>query len=799
MLADQYTIVGVLGRPGGFGITYLAEDIRLESLVAIKEFLPRELATRAPDSTAVVTHSGDGDGGFRHGLEQFLREARTLAKIHHPSVVRVRQFFEANGTAYLVMDYLEGQTMSDLLKQEGGRLPPAQAVEIINRVLDGLRAAHALNIYHRDVKPSNIYITSYGLPVLLDFGAARQATGATSSKMTAVLTPGVAPLEQYGHRGQGPWTDVYAAAAVLYYAITGVDPVTATDRVGEEVDPMVAPADIDPDIGEPLSDAIMKGLAMAARNRPQTAVEFQRLLTAAIAATKSRADDAHPIVPEPKVQPVPKPGTIPYIPALADTLGPTDIASPEPLRPAASGSSPVIPIVPSLADTLGPADIPRIGLPSAPPPAPAKPHISVPSLADTVAEFRAPVRPSATPSASAPAVGQAARGPAEPPRQPDVDVAPSLGSGSTRPQSDPFGLTISDAFKTPIEKEVTLQRIVESDLPAVPDVDEADETPAARRSRGLPADLSADRESVGVIDVDAPVDDDAPVYMPAAEGAAADAPSMGSAGGGGSGLWSRVSDTLEKRIGLAAVALLVLVGTGRYLTAPRGAQPAVATADTTAKESTGETARTVDTAAISSASLDSIARVQDSTARADSIAKVAAEAKARDSVRLANAQKAAAARAARDSAARVRASASQDSARPNEATVSPQAAATALATAAEEHLRATVDDFVSVLRSRDERAITAALDDSERSAEGRAALLKFLRDRRPNVASVTPAEVAITGDIAHQLFTVKFTWREGRIRRSDHSDYAVFRATAQHAYNKWTSSKPELTRPPESK
>jgi hypothetical protein len=104
-----------------------------------------------------------------------------------------------------------------------------------------------------------------------------------------------------------------------------------------------------------------------------------------------------------------------------------------------------------------------------------------------------------------------------------------------------------------------------------------------------------------------------------------------------------------------------------------------------------------------------------------------------------------------------------------------------------------------VLHSRNEGAITAALDDSERSAEARASFLKFLRDRRPGVVSVTPAEVSITGDIAHQLFTVKFTWREGRIRRSDHSDYAVFRATAHHSYGKWTSSKPELTRPPESK
>jgi serine/threonine protein kinase len=289
LLSDQYTVVGVLGRPGGFGITYLAEDIRLDTLVAIKEFLPRELATRAPDRSTIITHSGDHDSSFHRGLEQFLREARTLAKIHHPSVVRVRQFFEANGTAYLVMDYLEGQTLSELVKQEGGRLPAALAVDIIVRVLDGLRAAHALNIYHRDVKPSNIYITAAGLPVLLDFGAARQATGTSGASMTAVLTPGFAPLEQYGHRGQGPWTDVYAASAVLYQLLTGVDPVPATDRVGDETDPMVAPGDIDPDIGQALSDAVMKGLAMAPRGRPQTAHDFQELLRSSLAEQQRAA------------------------------------------------------------------------------------------------------------------------------------------------------------------------------------------------------------------------------------------------------------------------------------------------------------------------------------------------------------------------------------------------------------------------------------------------------------------------------------------------------------------------------
>ena len=296
LLVDQYTIVGVLGRPGGFGITYLAEDLRLDTLVAIKEFLPRELVTRAPDHSTIISHSGDYDTSFHRGLEQFLREARTLAKIHHPSVVRVRQFFEANGTAYLVMDYLEGQTLSDLVREAGGRLPAARSVEITMRVLDGLRAAHALNIYHRDVKPANIYITSSGLPVLLDFGAARQATGTSGASMTAVLTPGFAPLEQYGHRGQGPWTDIYATSAVLYHILTGVDPVPATDRVGEEIDPMVSPADIDPAIGQALSDVVMKGLSMAPRSRPQTAPEFQELLREAL-AEHQRATTAPPILP----------------------------------------------------------------------------------------------------------------------------------------------------------------------------------------------------------------------------------------------------------------------------------------------------------------------------------------------------------------------------------------------------------------------------------------------------------------------------------------------------------------------
>ncbi len=790
MLADQYTIVGVLGRPGGFGITYLAEDIRLESLVAIKEFLPRELATRAPDSTAVVTHSGtDNDGGFRHGLEQFLREARTLAKIHHPSVVRVRQFFEANGTAYLVMDYLEGQTLNELLKQEGGRLPVPQAVEIINRVLDGLRAAHALNIYHRDVKPSNIYITTAGLPVLLDFGAARQATGATSSKMTAVLTPGFAPLEQYGHRGQGPWTDIYAASAVLYHMITGVDPVPATDRVGEDVDPMLGPADIDPDIGQPLSDAIMKGLAMAARNRPQTADEFQRLLTAALVGTPPSAmgmgrsslatDTPSAPVDSARVKPTSATGgSAPFIPSLADTLGPADIASPDPLRPAASGAIPVMPIVPSLANTLGPADLPRPTFP--PTNAPSGSPPSVPSLADTVAAWRVtPSRPPVTDDRASPTTSPAPI--VELPVEPSVAPIEPPADAVTEPSAgDSAALFLSDAFNSP------------------PDMESPVTAPGSRADSSFDQpvesselDTAAVRDDTVPVGIDRP-DSDVPFGI-----AAGSEPVAVDGHDGARPIWVRATDTRQKRIGLAAAALVVLVGSGIVLKSSGGSEQVVVPApDTTTKVSTGETTPAVDSTAYRD-SLLQVAR-RDSIARADSTAKaVALAAKVKDSVRLAS--RAAAGRSdAPGRGAVTTVAPNQDSARAADA-AAQQAAAAALAVTAAEHLRAVVDEFATVLRSRDDAAIAAALGESDKSADARANFLKFAHDRRPEVASVTPAEVTLDGDAAHQYFTVKFFWREGRVRRSEHMDYSVFRATVRHYAGKWTADKPEITRPPESK
>jgi serine/threonine protein kinase len=280
VLDGKYLIGRVLGRPGGFGITYLALDRHLETRVAIKEYLPRDLAMRANDAATIVAHSAEEQALLAYGLAQFLEEARVIARLDHPNVLRVRQFFEANASAYLVMDYYEGVTLAEHLgRQPGRRLPQAQALALLLPVLDGLRAVHAQGILHRDIKPGNVYLaqTDNGgvRPILLDFGAARQAVGERSRSMSVVLTEGYAPFEQYHRKGdQGPWTDIYAAAAVLYCMLTGDPPPAAPERVG---DPRLAPPS-DHGASRGVSDAVIAALAMDPAQRPQDVAGFQALL-----------------------------------------------------------------------------------------------------------------------------------------------------------------------------------------------------------------------------------------------------------------------------------------------------------------------------------------------------------------------------------------------------------------------------------------------------------------------------------------------------------------------------------------
>ena len=226
----------VLGH-GGFGITYLGWNIALDIPVAIKEYLPADLAMREQDMSVLPKSSGD-EADFQWGLDRFLDEARVMARFKHPNIVQVQHFFQAHGTAYIVMEYVEGETLSDFLKRRG-TLTESELKNILLPLLAGLIEVHEAGILHRDIKPGNILLRAAdGSPVLVDFGAARQAVGSRSRSVTAVLTPGYAPIEQYSSRGhQGPWTDMYALGGVCYQALTGKVPDEAMDRIRS--DPLI--------------------------------------------------------------------------------------------------------------------------------------------------------------------------------------------------------------------------------------------------------------------------------------------------------------------------------------------------------------------------------------------------------------------------------------------------------------------------------------------------------------------------------------------------------------------------------
>jgi serine/threonine protein kinase len=238
---ESYEIANVLGV-GGFGITYKGYDHSLHCDVAIKEYLPSGLALRTSDGTTVIPKSDQDKKYYEYGLTRFLEEARILAKFKERSIVRVSRFLETNGTAYLIMDYEDGESLAEYL-QRSGVLSEAEALDIILPVLEGLSAVHAKDFLHRDIKPGNIYLRKDGKPVLLDFGAARQALGEQTRALTGMVTPGYAPFEQYNSRGkQGPWTDLYAIGATLYHCIAGKAPAESPDRIAalqeQDADPM---------------------------------------------------------------------------------------------------------------------------------------------------------------------------------------------------------------------------------------------------------------------------------------------------------------------------------------------------------------------------------------------------------------------------------------------------------------------------------------------------------------------------------------------------------------------------------
>jgi serine/threonine protein kinase len=271
----EYRIEQVLGA-GGFGITYRARDTNLDKDVAIKEYLPGELAMRTPDGNVVAQATGH-EAGYQWGLERFLQEARTLAKFSHPHIVRVLRYFGANATAYMVMDYEKGDPLKVVLQHDP---QPAEAKlkALAAPLLDGLAAVHAAGFLHRDIKPDNIFVRADGRPVLLDFGAARQALGGETRSLTAILTPGYAPLEQYSGEGkQGPWTDLYAMGGVLYRAVADKNPPDAVTRIrGDTLATGLAAAR--GKYSESFLRAIEWALTLDERKRPQDVAQWKAAL-----------------------------------------------------------------------------------------------------------------------------------------------------------------------------------------------------------------------------------------------------------------------------------------------------------------------------------------------------------------------------------------------------------------------------------------------------------------------------------------------------------------------------------------
>ena len=265
---QEYELVRVLGF-GGFGMTYLGFDHNLDKAVAIKEYLPSDIATRTGDNS-VVPQASQFQDDFKWGLDRFLDEARALARFDHRHIIKVHRFFEAHGTAYIVMEYAEGETLSAFLERKG-TLKEAELKAILYPILDGLEVVHGADFLHRDIKPGNIIIRDEdNSPVLLDFGSARRAIGARNRSVTSIITPGYAPIEQYSSRGdQGPWTDIYALGGVCYRALTGEVPDDATDRMRR--DPLIPVVErcAGPVSAEFLS-AIDWALAVDEGDRPQS-------------------------------------------------------------------------------------------------------------------------------------------------------------------------------------------------------------------------------------------------------------------------------------------------------------------------------------------------------------------------------------------------------------------------------------------------------------------------------------------------------------------------------------------------
>lgn len=272
---QQYTIDKVLSS-GGFSIVYLAHD-ETGTPYAVKEYLPAALVVRA-DGADVNINSEENQSVFRHGLKCFFEEGRSLAMISHPNIVRVENFFRANETVYMVMQYVRGRTLQFHIQRHRHEFSESFIRRMFTHLLNGLREVHANKLLHLDIKPGNIYITMGGKPVLLDFGAARQSLTDDAPKLRPMYTAGYAASEQYRQAElMGPWTDIYAIGATMYTCIGGIHPPPANERIEEDrIEPLRELARAT--FSEDLYDIVEWCLQLDHLARPQSAFELQKAL-----------------------------------------------------------------------------------------------------------------------------------------------------------------------------------------------------------------------------------------------------------------------------------------------------------------------------------------------------------------------------------------------------------------------------------------------------------------------------------------------------------------------------------------
>ena len=297
VLNEKY-VVGVALGQGGFGITYIGYDMILGTKVAIKEYYPSDIAGRTI-STGDVSAFTNNEDDYNRGREKFIEEARTLAKFSdHPCIVGVKDCFNTNNTAYMVMEFLEGVNLKEYLNRKGGKVSVDAAISILTPVMDALRAVHGVGIIHRDISPDNIFITTDGRVRLIDFGAARQSFDGHKS-LSIMLKPGYAPEEQYRTRGnQGPWTDVYVLTATFYSMITGTVPPDSLERAMEDT------LEIPNEFPTHIREALRNGLAVRAAERFSSIEQLQAALNGKVVEAEkgtNSKEKAEKVVPQKKI------------------------------------------------------------------------------------------------------------------------------------------------------------------------------------------------------------------------------------------------------------------------------------------------------------------------------------------------------------------------------------------------------------------------------------------------------------------------------------------------------------------